>query len=321
MQVQLRSGTQGSWIQLGRHVALLLAALSLSSSRAQEVSGAVDAPEKLEYLRVARDEAGNPTALQTAIVSFHTPADAQRPVQVDLIGAIHIAETEYFQALNKRFADYDVVLYELVAPKDDNRPQPGRRSGHPIAAMQSNMQQMLGLAHQLDVIDYQAKNLVHADMSPEQFETSMSNRNESFVKMFMKLYFREVGRMLAEQSKPADPENPGRRTSDADLISAFLSPNRSAALKRVLADQFGDMETALNALDGPEGSTIITERNKVALEGLREQLDKGHKKVAIFYGAGHMADLHERLLEDFHLQPGEPQWLDAWNLGDEGSER
>lgn len=311
-----------SWLEYGRNLALLLAALSPGAwARSEEGAATVEAPAKTEYLRVHRDEQGSPLALQTAIVPFHSAPDDKVKIQVDLVGAIHIAEQAYFEQLNERFKKYDVVLYEMVAPKDNNRPQPGQRSGHPIAAMQTGMQQMLGLAYQLDVIDYDAKNLVHADMSPDEFEQSMAGRDENFTKMFMKMYFREVGRMLAEQNKPVDAQQPGRRTSDADLISALFSPNRAFALKRVLADQFGDMEAAMRTLDGPEGSTIITDRNRVALKGLRQQLDEGRKHVAIFYGAGHMADMQLRLIEEFHLQAGEPEWLDAWELAEAAEQR
>ncbi len=38
-------------------------------------------------------------------------------VRSTLVGARpHIGEKEYYEALNKRFEGYDVVLYELVAP-------------------------------------------------------------------------------------------------------------------------------------------------------------------------------------------------------------
>jgi hypothetical protein len=70
----------------------------------------------------------------------------------------------------------------------------------------------------------------------------------------------------------------------------------------------------MEALEGPEGSTIITERNKVALKKLSEQIAAGKKKIAIFYGAGHLGDMEKRLAADFQLKRKDEQWLDAWNL-------
>ncbi len=47
-------------------------------------------------------------------------------MQVDLIGAVHIAHREYFQLLNKKFRNYDAVLYELVAdPEAHSRVEAG----------------------------------------------------------------------------------------------------------------------------------------------------------------------------------------------------
>ena len=74
------------------------------------------------------------------------------------------------------------------------------------------------------------------------------------------------------------------------------------------------MESLLTSISGPEGSTLITERNKRALEVLRQELQAGKRKVGIFYGAGHLADMHERLIKDFGLTPVNITWLEAWDL-------
>ncbi|MEM6313496.1 MAG: hypothetical protein AAF743_05390, partial [Planctomycetota bacterium] len=48
---------------------------------------------------------GNGGELQTSIVSYRNDAGQT----VDLIGAVHIGDTAYFQTLNDRFADYDAL--------------------------------------------------------------------------------------------------------------------------------------------------------------------------------------------------------------------
>ena len=61
------------------------------------------------------------------------------------------------------------------------------------------MKNVLKLEFQLDCIDYSVPNMVHADMSPEEFSQSMKDRGESFLKMFL----RAMGQAMA-LSRPAD---------------------------------------------------------------------------------------------------------------------
>lgn len=264
--------------------------------------------EKTAFVRIARDEAERPLAMQTAIARY-VPADGSPSgLQVDLVSAIHIADAAYYAALNERFQDYDAVLYELVAEAGTRVPEGGGGPNlNPVSLLQTGMQRMLKLSYQLEEIDYSRENFVHADMSPEQFAASMRERNESPLTMF----FRMLGHSLAKQSE-AGPRGP----SDAEVLSALLKPNNSLPLKRLLAEQFEDMESMLGALSGPDGSTIITERNAVALATLRQQIEAGRRKLAIFYGGGHMPDMHQRLLADFGLKHQTSEWLTAWDLAD-----
>jgi hypothetical protein len=94
----------------------------------------------------------------------------------------------------------------------------------------------------------------------------------------------------------------------------LFSKDRAFKLKTLLADQFENMESQMLLFDGPDGSTIITERNKKALEVLGKQLKDGKKHVAVFYGAGHLPDMEKRLAADFGLKREEEKWLKAWSL-------
>jgi hypothetical protein len=89
---------------------------------------------------------------------------------------------------------------------------------------------------------------------------------------------------------------------------------RQVRLRRIMAEQFTDMEALTAAFGGDEGSTLITDRNAAALRVLKEQIAKGRRRIAIFYGAAHMDDFDHRLREDFALQPRETVWLEAWDL-------
>jgi len=285
-------------------LALLLFAAGCGCSRI-EAAAPAKAEETADYLRLERDAKGRPLALETAIVRFTKDGKDDGPV-VDLIGAVHIGDKQYFDDLNKEFEKYDVVLYELVAPEGTRIAKGGGgRSSHPIAALQNGMKSMLELEHQLEHVDYQKDNLVHADMSPDDFSRSMKDKGESFLTM----YFRLMGAGLAMQGA-TDPAS----SSDAAILMALFDKNRALSLKRLMAEQFEKMEIAMSALDGPEGSTLLAERNKVALKGLKKQLDSGKQKIAIFYGAGHLPDMAHRLEADFQFEPASTRWLRAWDL-------
>lgn len=263
-------------------------------------------PAENKYVRILRTDGpetddGHPKSLQTSICSFHNADGTQ---QVDLIGAVHIGERSYYQELNRRFEDYDALLYELVAPEGTRVPKGGGEPGSAVGYLQTGMTQMLGLDYQLKEVDYTPENFVHADMTPEEFSASMKRREESVVKMF----FRSMGQSLVQQSQP---ENRGQ---DARMVAAMLDSDREHALRVVLAEQFSNLDGATLVFGGPDGSTLITERNKKALRVLKRELAKGKKKIGIFYGAGHLEDMAERLEKEFGMRAGKCDWLTAWNL-------
>lgn len=264
------------------------------------------------WLRLVRDEQGNPVAMEVAILRY-VPVDlVEHPARweenhVDLVGAVHIGDKQYYEKLNQRFREYEALLYELVAaPGTVVERGRGTSNSNPLGAMQNGLKSMLEIEHQLEQIDYTRPNFVHADLSPDQFMQSMKARDEGF----MKMYFRVVGQSLAQQSQ----QSAKGESTDVDLFAALLSNDRPRQLKIAMAKQFESMEAMIMGISGPEGSTLITERNKRALEVLRQELDAGKKKLGIFYGAGHLSDMHERVVEDFDLVPVEVTWLEAWNL-------
>ena len=259
-----------------------------------------------KFVRLERDANDELTALQTAIVTFAKPG-AEPGVSVDLIGAVHVGEQSYYDALNQAFRTYDVVLYELVAPSGTRIPKGQKASNaHMAGAFQNGIKGVLELRHQLEMIDYTQDNMVHADMSPDDFQKSMKDRGESLMGMLFKF----MGQGIAQQSR-AQAKG---KNFDVDLLAAFFDKNRAIALKRVMAEQFQDLETSMAVFSDKGGSTIITERNKIALKGLSAQLQAGRQHIGIFYGAGHMPHLEKLLVADFGLQRTAERWLTAWNL-------
>jgi hypothetical protein len=262
-----------------------------------------------DWVRLDQDAAGAVRGMQTAIVRYVPKDGASKDVslQVDLIAAVHIADPAYYDNLNARFKQYDVLLYELVAPEgtvvEKGR---GTSNAHPIGAMQNVFKDVLQLDHQLEDVDYTCKNFVHADMSPDDFKKAMEERNDSFLQM----YFRLIGQAMAKQSEMAAKGE----TSDFELFSALLAEDRPRRLKIVLAKQLSEMESLMVSFGGEDGSVIITDRNKKALAVLKQEIADGKKKIGIFYGAGHLSDMDKRLRSDFGLQPVSITWLTAWDL-------
>lgn len=256
------------------------------------------------YLRINQSPEKKPLALQTAIVRYRGKKDSKYEGRiVDLVGVVHIGEREYYTDLNKRLSKYDSVLYELVAP-DGTRIQPEdlekRRSL--LASMQTGMKDMLNLQYQLELVDYMAKNFRHADMSPDEFVEDLERRGDSVVKMVARM----MGAGLASSASTG---------GDAGILLSLFSSDRSKRMKQTMARQLIDIEVVTAGINDKNGeNTLIKGRNAKAFEVLREVLDDGKEKIAVFYGAGHLPDMAERLEEDFEMAPRKTTWLDAWDL-------
>jgi hypothetical protein len=262
------------------------------------------APEEAEtrFIRLRRNDEKQPVAMETAVVRYTSP---ERPgVSVDLIGAVHVGDQAYYDELNKLFEKYDVVLYELVAPEGTRVPKGGRKGppSHPIGALQDGMSSVLELKHQLQCVDYTPANFVHADMSPEEFGRTMDQRGESFMQMFLRL----MGQGIAQSASGG--------ANDTAMLLALFSRDRATQLKIVMAQQFEHLDGQLAVLDGPDGSTILTERNRKCFEVLDKQLQAGKKKIGIFYGAAHLPDMQRRLSDAYGLKRSHEDWLAAWQL-------
>ena len=283
--------------------AMLLAASACAAEAAAAAPRAEGAKD--QFLRLARDRDNRPLRLETAIVRCAPVDGNRRTPTVDLVAAIHVADAAYYRQLNREFAGYDAVLYELVAAEEAQVPRPGSPPGNnPLSLLQNGIKNVLDLEFQLDGIDYTRKNMVHADMSPAQFARSMQDRGETMLGMVARM----IGYALTQQNRAADAGG------SVQLLAALLDKNRATALKRIVAEQFVDNGDALTALEGPNGSTLISGRNQVALSVLRKEIAAGKQKIAVFYGAGHMPDLARRLRADFGLTPVDTRWLTAWNL-------
>lgn len=221
---------------------------------------------------------------------------------VDLISVVHIGDADYYEDLEQRFKAYDALLYELVAPKGA-RPSKLKSGGSLISQIQRMMKTSLNLQFQLDAIDYEASNFVHADLSPKEFLAKQKERGESMVTLMIRAMLAGMQQQKSGESTPI---------TGFHLLMGMNNPNY---LKFLFAQQLEQVEALLAALGGGKGekSTIVGDRNAAAIEVMREQLEKGKRKLGIFYGAAHMPDLEDRLL-GFGFEFVSSEWLTAWDV-------
>lgn len=264
-----------------------------------------------DYIRF-EEGAANDT-LQTAVTRF-----TKGGYTVDLVGVVHLADADYFQNLNRLLATYDRVLYEMVGgaytPEAAAAPA-GNDEMAGIRQIQTMAKSFLGLEFQLDGIDYSAENFVHADVDSEGLDNLMDARNQNFSEIFSRaMTLSEEGGIAGLPDSEA-----GMNQMFASLLNAVTTGN-SNELKRLLAPFLSEAEALIAQLEGEDGTVLVTERNKVVMAKLAEEQEKtGSGSYAIFYGAGHMPDLEERLLA-LGYSKGETAWADAWLINHPGED-
>jgi len=266
--------------------------------------GPAFAKELPDYIRYAEDTQS--ARLEIPVKGFVLPSGQQ----VDLIGVVHIADAAYYQELNRRFASYDSVLFELVGdPRGltgtapDSNYQPG---GGAIGFIQQAAGEYLELTFQLNAIDYTRKNMVHADTSLQEFEQLQKERGETMSTLFARA-------MQTQMSHKASAA--GNELDTLGMIRILMSPDSSAAFKQALARMFDQMESMSAAMEGKDGTAALSGRNDVAVKKLAEVLaNREQRRVAVFYGAAHMPGIEAALTGGMKAKPVSEEWLAAWTM-------
>lgn len=291
---------------------LLLVLTGILPLRSEEAA-AEKAPDALkeqlpDYIRFASDEASD--RLEVAVKRFR----AKDNVQVDLIGVVHIADADYYAELNRRFEDYDAVLFELVGdPKavtqERVKEQDMKREKSVLSTIQGSAGRFLKLKFQLTEIDYTKPNMVHADTSMEEFQAMQKERGETMIKLFIRA-------LRAQLNGELDAEAEALQELDTfGLLRVLMSKDSAREFKTLLAKMFDQAESMTAKIEGKEGSAILSGRNEVVAKKLDEVLADGKKrKVAIFYGAAHMPGLERLIMKSQEAKAVEEEWLSAWTM-------
>lgn len=301
---------------LFRSLAVVLSLALGSSLLAQAPSAdkkvAYTKPEPSKFIRIVKDKEGQPVSLDTATVRY-VSASGEGELIVDLVGVVHIGDRSYYEKLNRQFEQYDVLLYELVAPQGTRIPKGGRRdSDNPIALIQQMSKSFLKLDSQTDVVDYTRKNFVHADLSPREMAEAMRKRGDDGMTLFLSIAADLLRQQNLQEQNKAKGDAP--KEPEIDLLTLLLDPNGPVKMKRVFAQQLANMESPEGSLGQTMHTILVTDRNQAALKVFQKELAKGKKKIGIFYGAAHMPDFEKRLREDFGLKRHSDQWLTAWDM-------
>lgn len=256
------------------------------------------------YVRYSK---AKPASVSTAIVSMLGPGGEH----LDLVAAVHLADAAYYQALNRQFKSYQVVLYELILPESmAGQKLPSQfDSGSGISQIQAVIASSMGLTTQLSKINYAAPNFVHADLTQEALSQAMANRQESLL-TYLQNALTQANSQTASTSSLGVSEQELNQLNLIGLISGQPSAQDSKTLKKLMAATMTSPNGFLNQM---ENTAIIADRNQAALSVLQKQLRAGKRNLALFYGAAHMPDLQARLQKK-GWKVTNTSWLKAWTI-------
>ncbi len=251
-----------------------------------------------DFIRIK--ETDEVAKLQTAVFGYEKDG-----VRVDLIGAIHLADAKYYQFLNKYFENYGVLLFEMVGGEGFGRgmqplvlenAEEGEDKLSGLRVIYGSLERALGLAGQMAVVDYTKENFVHADLTMKEFSDLQEEQGESLLGFMIR------AGIAAERPK-RDPDT-------IRLMRGILS-GRSDLVKLEMMHTMAEGDTQIDSLSGE--NVIIDERNAKALQVMQSEIEKGEKKLGIFYGAAHFPDMERRLI-DLGFERVSTKWLTAWRV-------
>ncbi len=285
-----------------------------------------------EYIGVSVDEATKTKSLLIPIAVYKNAAGQE----LDLVGVVHVAAADYYEELNHRFQSYDRVFFEMVdggdlverellmkKMMDDTATEEDKKRYEEIVKGSSSGMNPLSIVLQIVTayligetelqmqqtgIDYGYKHFIFADMTQNELKAAMKERGETV-----------LGLALCELllGKKKDPEKVKKQQ---ELAARMMNPEgeKVSAVREFLIDGLVDAMESNRMND----TAIIISRNEKAMEILDEAMKgQDYKRVALFYGAAHIPDFHERLVaRGYTLQSTE--WLEAFSTdGDSDSEK
>ena len=173
----------------------------------------------------------------------------------------------------------------------------------------------LGLVFQMEAIDYDRTNFFNSDLSLEQLQALMEPASQG-------TNGAPADNALQDLLRAMDGSSAFGAIVGGLLQIVAGSPKLQAITKLALIEAFGALKGDMSQMQGvPEElkqllDVLIRERNKAVMTDLRAELKMAKRTdtIAIFYGAGHLADLEKRLRRELNYVPGEQLWLPAFSV-------
>jgi hypothetical protein len=259
-------------------------------------------------MRVAHPDS-NTVQLQIAARKF-VPARGEGPV-VWLTGATHIGESNYFRALQAHLDAQELVLFEAI------KPRPGGSGAGVVpeaeeGSLQLTLAESLGLAFQLKAINYRRPHFRNSDLSIQELQQRMMEGMEGLPPGSGSTELAALLQIMDGRSFLGAVVQFGVR-----LLGT--SPKLQALTKLALIETTGQLQGDLSQMKGlpPELKklmlVLIQSRNQAVLRDLKAALktERTPQRISIFYGAGHMPDMEQRLRNELNYQPVEAVWFTA----------
>ena len=285
-----------------RRLALVLACLGTLSLVA---AGAVDPTPLPTFVRFAEDGHGG-GQMQVAVASYQSDDGAT----VDLISTVHIGDGPFFRQLAHRLGGYDAVLYELVA----HRGEPALEEG--VNDQQRRIAAEMSLENQGPHMNYDRPTFVHADLDLEDIERQETAAHGTFKGAL------GDGPGLATATSAADAAGLRPVYDDLRAAKAVQASNHKEYTRRMRRAYSRLLATTADPAPGltfPAGMEVLVgSRNRHVMDVLAAQIDKGHRHLAVLYGAAHMVDLEHRLLAHGYRRSS-VTWTTAWAVAPDGT--
>jgi len=277
------------------------------------------------YTRVT-SESWHTEKLQVAVRRF-VPRSTHQP-EIWLVGAMHIGEPAFYKSLQEILDARTVVLFEgvntdhHVRQADDSHPAtppPPFKPKAPAASaggysMQGQLATSLGLVFQLEAINYDRAHFLNSDLSIQKLQEIMM----------------QTGGGGPAGQKGKESLDAVIHIMDGNSLMGYLvksgmefiasNPKLQAMAKLSLVETIGGTKGDLSDMQSVPSDmrelmkVLIVNRNQKVISDLKLQILKHHdchQSIAVFYGAGHMEDMENRLSSELHYAPFDQVWLDA----------
>src|SRR5437867_2830202 len=270
--------------------AVAITGCSTSGRKVQKSSSANDATPQ-PYMRVVHSDSGD-VQLQIALRELR-PARRSGPT-IWLVAVSHIGEIDYYAALQKHLDMQTRVLFEGVGDRHAraaSESSPEHLSNNEVmrgdsdegqSSLQSTLAHSLGLAFQLDTIDYDRPHFHNSDLTISQIQALLTRSAKN-------------APPLADASTADPGDQLGQLVGLMDgssLLGAIVhmgvkligsSPKLQALTKIAVIETFGNLEGDISQSAAlPPGmkkliDVLIQGRNQVVVHDLKAELPKLRK--------------------------------------------